>query len=84
VWSGRLGAVAAWQAHGQGDTLVARVATAPKGGLSVPRPIVESHPYAYHQPAIGSGALFNGYVLGDELVGVLNIERGATTAVPCR
>jgi hypothetical protein len=76
VWAGRLGAIAAWQAHDKGGALVARAATAPGEGLLVPRTIVEKHPYSYHQSAIGSGELFNGYILGDELVGVLNIERG--------
>jgi hypothetical protein len=92
VWAGRLGSIATWQAHDQGGALVARVATAPKQGLSVPDAIVTSHPYAYHQSAIGSGPHFkpyayhrpairsgphfNGYILGDDLVGIINIERG--------
>ena len=58
----------------------------------MPDAIVKSHPYAYHQSAIGSGPHFkpyayhrsairsgphfNGYILGDDLVGVINIERG--------
>ncbi|HSJ21077.1 MAG TPA: hypothetical protein VK964_10925 [Nocardioidaceae bacterium] len=55
---------------------MARAATAPQQGLEVPRHIVEAHPYAYHQTWIGSGAGFNGYVLGDHLVGVLNLDAG--------
>jgi hypothetical protein len=76
VWSGRLGAIAVWQAHDRNGAIVARAATAPTHELLVPRTIVEKHPCAYHQSAIGSGALFNGYILGDDLVGILNFERG--------
>jgi hypothetical protein len=50
--------------------------TAPAPGLHIPRSIVEAHQYAYHQSSIGSGADFNGYILGDDLVGVLNIDSG--------
>jgi hypothetical protein len=76
VWAGRLGAIACWQAAREHGVVVARAATAPKQGLSIPRRIVEAHPYAYHQTRIGSGADFNGYILGDDLVGVLNLDRG--------
>lgn len=77
VWAGRLGAVTCWHATGDRGVLVARAATAPLQGLiRVPRQIVETHPYAYHQTSIGSGAAFNGYILGDDLVGVLNLEHG--------
>jgi hypothetical protein len=76
VWAGRLGAIACWQAAHEDGVLVARAASAPKQGLEVPRRIVEAHPYAYHQTWIGSGAGFNGYLLGDRLVGVLNLDHG--------
>lgn len=76
VWAGRLGTIAVWQAHDRGGAVVARAATAPSHEFGVSRAIVEKHLYAYHQSAIGSGALFNGYILGDDLVGVLNVERG--------
>jgi hypothetical protein len=79
AWAGRLGAVACWQLCDQRDAVVARAATAPQGDLHIPRRIVEAHPYAYHQSEIGSGPHFNGYLLGDELVGVLNINRGQRT-----
>jgi hypothetical protein len=76
VWAGRLGAIACWQAAREHGVVVAHAATAPKQDLSIPRRIVEAHPYAYHQTWIGSGADFNGYILGDDLVGVLNLDRG--------
>ena len=76
VWAGRLGAIAAWQAHNEDGALVARAATAPKQDLRIVDAIVETHHHAYHQSAIGSGAYFNGYILGDDLVGVLNIDFG--------
>jgi len=49
--------------------VVARAATAPKQDLSIPRRIVEAHPYAYHQTWIGSGADFNGYWDGEAILG---------------
>src|SRR4029453_13017930 len=55
VWAGRLGAIAAWQAHNEDGALVARAATAPKQDLRVVDAIVEAHHHAYHQSAIGSG-----------------------------
>jgi hypothetical protein len=69
VWAGRLGAIACWQAAREHGVVVARAATAPKQDLSIPRRIVEAHPYAYHQTWIGSGADFNGYWDGEAILG---------------
>jgi hypothetical protein len=76
TWAGRLGDVACWQLCGGTGSVVARAASAPHRDLRVPDMVVQAHPYAYHQSGIGSGPHFNGYILGDDLVGVINIERG--------
>jgi hypothetical protein len=38
---------------------------------------VEQHPYSYDEKLIRDGPHFNGYILGDDLVGYVNVGRGA-------
>ena len=48
-----------------------------QSGIGAGPGYVAAHPFSYDDRVLREGPLFNGYIIGDDLVGVLNIGQGA-------